>query len=339
MPPNGRRQVAHEERVDPHDAAAHGPADPLGALLRRRVDDRRQPVRRRVGQLDRLRLGRRTSAASAPARTPRAGRPRCRWTPARSASARRAATRRPAAPPRTMRSPCARARSMNPSTRATWSGWIIGAIVVAGSRLSPSTWRSTRGVEAGRGTRRGPTPRRAAACRRGRPGRSRRTARPPWPRRRRGRRRRTRSSGPLPPSSAVNGTMFSAAARPMRRAVSGEPVKLIRLTRGSPTSGGPTSSPMPCTRLNTPGGKPASTVRSASSEHDSGDHSAGLRMTVLPAASAGATFHVDSMNGAFHGVMTTAGPAGIRTTVLAVPFDDHSPLLVAARRGRRRCGS
>ena len=32
---------------------------------------------------------------------------------------------------------------MNPSTRATWSGWIIGAIVVVGSRLSPSTWRST----------------------------------------------------------------------------------------------------------------------------------------------------------------------------------------------------
>ena len=49
---------------------------------------------------------------------------------------------------------------------------------------------------------------------------------------------------------------------------------------------------------------------------------------MLPAASAGATFHVDSMNGAFHGVMITAGPAGIRTTVLRVPFDDHVPLLV-----------
>ena len=80
---------------------------------------------------------------------------------------------------------------------------------------------------------------------------------------------------------------------------------------------------MPWTRLNTPGGKPASTVRSASNEHDNGDHSAGLRITVLPAASAGATFHVDSMKGAFHGVMITAGPAGIRTTVLAVPLDDH----------------
>ena len=131
-------------------------------------------------------------------------------------------------------------------------------------------------------------------------------------------------SGPLPPSSAVNGTMFSAAARPMCRAVSGDPVKLIRFTRWSPTSGGPTSSPIPCTRLNTPGGSPASTVRSASSEHDRGDHSAGLRITVLPAARAGASFHVESMNGAFHGVITTAGPAGIRSTVLRVPFDDQT---------------
>ena len=118
--------------------------------------------------------------------------------------------------------------------------------------------------------------------------------------------------------------MLSAACRPITRAVSGDPVKVIRFTRGSPTSGGPTCSPMPCTRLNTPGGKPASTVRSASNEHDSGDHSAGLRITVLPAANAGATFHVDSMKGAFQGVMTTAGPAGIRTTVLPVPFDDHT---------------
>ena len=109
-------------------------------------------------------------------------------------------------------------------------------------------------------------------------------------------------------------------------------MKLIRFTRWSPTSGGPTSSPIPCTRLNTPGGSPASTVRSASSEHDRGDHSAGLRMTVLPAARAGASFHVDSMNGAFHGVITTAGPAGIRSTVLRVPFDDQTRSSWAAAR-------
>ena len=66
---------------------------------------------------------------------------------------------------------------------------------------------------------------------------------------------------------------------------------------------------------------PASSVRSASSEQESGDHSAGLSTTVQPAASAGAVFQVESMKGAFQGVITAAGPAGIRTTRLAVPFE------------------
>ncbi len=45
---------------------------------------------------------------------------------------------------------------------------------------------------------------------------------------------------------------------------------------------------------------------------------------MLPAASAGAIFQVESMNGAFHGVITTAGPAGMRTTRLRVPFDSQT---------------
>jgi len=45
---------------------------------------------------------------------------------------------------------------------------------------------------------------------------------------------------------------------------------------------------------------------------------------VQPAASAGAVFQVESMKGAFHGVITTAGPAGIRSTRFEVPFDDHT---------------
>ena len=40
----------------------------------------------------------------------------------------------------------------------------------------------------------------------------------------------------------------------------------------------------------------------------SGLHSAGLCTTVHPAASAGAIFHVDSMNGVFQGVITPTGP-------------------------------
>ena len=49
---------------------------------------------------------------------------------------------------------------------------------------------------------------------------------------------------------------------------------------------------------------------SASSEQVSGAHSGGLMTMVLPAASAGPTFHVVSINGAFQGVTRTATPAG-----------------------------
>ena len=69
---------------------------------------------------------------------------------------------------------------------------------------------------------------------------------------------------------------------------------------------------------------PASSVNSARSAAESGDHSAGLWITLFPAASAGANFHVLSMNGAFHGVITTAGPAGIRCTQLWRFFASHS---------------
>ena len=43
-----------------------------------------------------------------------------------------------------------------------------------------------------------------------------------------------------------------------------------------------------------------------------------------PAARAGAIFQVDSMNGAFHGVMTTAGPAGMRWMRFHVPLERQS---------------
>ena len=66
--------------------------------------------------------------------------------------------------------------------------------------------------------------------------------------------------------------------------------------------------------LNTPAGKPGLAARSLirSTCAVSGLHSAGLCTTVQPAASAGAIFHVDSMNGVFHGVMTPTGPIGWR---------------------------
>ena len=49
------------------------------------------------------------------------------------------------------------------------------------------------------------------------------------------------------------------------------------------------------------------------SPRESGLHSAGLCTTVQPAASAGAIFQVESMNGVFHGVMTPTGPIGWRS--------------------------
>ena len=94
-------------------------------------------------------------------------------------------------------------------------------------------------------------------------------------------------SGPLPPSSAVKGTRFRAAEVATSRPVSDEPVKLTRRRRPSATSVAPASSPIPWTTLKTPGGMPASSVRSARSEHESGAHSGGLRTTAHPAASAG----------------------------------------------------
>src|SRR5947209_19904657 len=69
---------------------------------------------------------------------------------------------------------------------------------------------------------------------------------------------------------------------------------------------------MPCTVLRTPSGNPASLQSFASRSAVTGDHSAGLCTTVQPAASAGAIFQVESMNGVFHGVITPTGPIGTR---------------------------
>ena len=69
-----------------------------------------------------------------------------------------------------------------------------------------------------------------------------------------------------------------------------------------------TSGPKPVTTLNTPGGKPASSTRPASSSVEAGVCSAGLTTTVQPAASAGASFHVSSSTGEFHGVIAADDP-------------------------------
>ena len=71
--------------------------------------------------------------------------------------------------------------------------------------------------------------------------------------------------------------------------------------------------PKPCTRLNTPGGTPASWKASASSVAEEGDSSEGLTTMVLPQISAGPAFQVMDSNGRFHGEMLATTPSGLRT--------------------------
>jgi len=76
----------------------------------------------------------------------------------------------------------------------------------------------------------------------------------------------------------------------------------------------PTPGPSPLTRLKTPGGKPASSIISASSMAESGAISVGLRMTVQPTASAGATLSMVWFIGQFHGVIRPQTPIGSYST-------------------------
>ena len=117
-------------------------------------------------------------------------------------------------------------------------------------------------------------------------------------------------NGLLPPSSRLQGTRLAPAACAIHFAVGTLPVNEMRARRGSLTSLAPVLAPLPCTTLNTPGGRPAASAASASSEQVSGAHSGGFSTQVLPAASAGPSFQVDSISGAFHGVMMATTPAG-----------------------------
>lgn len=70
---------------------------------------------------------------------------------------------------------------------------------------------------------------------------------------------------------------------------------------------------MPYTTLNTPAGTPASVATSARIRAVSGAFSDGLRTTVLPASSAGASLETTCWSGKFHGVIAPTTPIGSRT--------------------------
>ena len=101
--------------------------------------------------------------------------------------------------------------------------------------------------------------------------------------------------GDLPPSSRPTFLKPRAAVSAMTRPVASEPVKAIFAVSGCSTSGMPTSLPKPVTTLTTPAGKPACSTSLTNSSVDAEVNSEGLITTVLPAASAGASFQAVSM--------------------------------------------
>ena len=109
--------------------------------------------------------------------------------------------------------------------------------------------------------------------------------------------------------------MVSADCRIRIRPTSVDPVKESFRTTGEAQSTSPISaarSASPVTRLNTPGGMPACSASTASASAVSGVASAGLQITVQPAASAGATLRVIIAMGKFHGVIAAQTPIGWR---------------------------
>ena len=79
--------------------------------------------------------------------------------------------------------------------------------------------------------------------------------------------------------------------------VSVEPVNAILSTPGCLTRYAPIVFPAPGTTFIAPGGKPTSAASSAIRSALSGVAESGLRTTVQPAASAGASFHVVIISG------------------------------------------
>jgi hypothetical protein len=87
------------------------------------------------------------------------------------------------------------------------------------------------------------------------------------------------------------------------------PVNAIFAMRFDDASGLPASNPKPFTTFKTPAGS-RSPINDIRYRIDAGVCSAGLRTTALPAASAGASFHVAIRIGKFHGMIWPTTPRG-----------------------------
>ena len=91
-------------------------------------------------------------------------------------------------------------------------------------------------------------------------------------------------------------------------------------TSGCSHSRRPTMLPGPATTLTTPSGSPASSAIRSNSSAVSGVSSAGLSTTVLPAASAGPSFHAAIVSGKFHGTISATTPSGSRNVIATPPL-------------------
>jgi hypothetical protein len=116
----------------------------------------------------------------------------------------------------------------------------------------------------------------------------------------------------LPPSSSETRLIPSAAACITSRPTTVEPVNDTLRTSGWRTNARPATVPFPGSTLSTPAGNPQASASSPSSRAVSGVSSAGLCTTVLPIASAGASFQLAMRSGKFHGVTSAQTPSGSR---------------------------
>ena len=102
------------------------------------------------------------------------------------------------------------------------------------------------------------------------------------------------------------------AALTMSLPTSVEPVKVTLLMPSWAAMAAPAVSPNPVMMLTMPSGTPASCIRLTSRSALSGVSSAGFRMTALPHARAGATFHAAISSGKFQGTIAPTTPTGSR---------------------------
>ena len=106
--------------------------------------------------------------------------------------------------------------------------------------------------------------------------------------------------------------MVGAAARAISIPARVDPVNETMSIPGCAAIAAPTPGPSPLTRLNTPGGTPASCRTCANSIALTAEYSLGFSTIVQPAASAGAIFTTIWLIGQFQGVIRPQTPIGSR---------------------------